>query len=426
MPKKHFIIPAIALYSLLNVATAQVAGPVWQQTSAPGPQWRSIACSADGTKLVAICISCSSLYLSTNSGATWTPSSASITAATFAPHSVASSADGKILAAAGGAVYVSVDSGATWTSRLTTTGVYQLIGIAMSADGTKLVAAEQSQNYGDNLGQIYTSSDSGSNWTLRLNGPAVGDIACSPDGTKLIAGGGSVLANAGGYLYLSTNSGVNWTTNTGPGNNYWTSVACSADGTKLFATEVTSQVGFAQPQFGLVHVSTNSGASWDNGVSSAALNWMSIACSSNGNFVVAASANQAYFGSYPSGIVYTSTNSGQSWQLSYAPDADWWSVACSSDGTKLYGASKAQSIFNSNGGIYTYVAPPTNSPTMDIASGGGKAFVSWPWPSSGFVLQQNTNLAPSNWVTLSNVTAVVNQAIVPQTNANNFYRLMMP
>jgi hypothetical protein len=413
--------------AFLNSAKAQVAAPAWQQTTAPNQTWRSIASSADGTRLVAIGDQSNPVNISTNSGATWTPSSLTVAANFFASHSVASSADGKILAAIGnGAVYVSVDFGATWTSRLTESGVYHLVGIAMSASGTKMVAAEQSQSPSDNSGEIYTSSDSGTNWTLRFTGGTLADIASSADGTKLIAAGGSFLNGLAGPVYFSINSGTNWTNTTSEiMSNLWSSVTCSADGTKVFATEDSLSAPLNGDQYfvGRIHISTNSGANWDvpgGGFAvSPAEDWMSIACSTNGNVVVAVAAIQPYFAYATSGMIFTSTNAGTSWQLAYAPNVNWRSAAVSADGTKFYAADRG-------GTIYFYNTPATNAPTMNIASGGGNAFVSWPWPSTGFVLQQTTNLVSSNWVTLSNVTAVVSQAIVPQTNANNFYRLVQP
>jgi hypothetical protein len=74
--------------------------------------------------------------------------------------------------------------------------------------------------------------------------------------------------------------------------------------------------------------------------------------------------------------------------------------------------------------IYTYAAPSTNAPALNLATGGGNAFVSW--PSAGFVRQQNSNLATTNWVNVSGAPAVVNQMIAPETGSNNFYRLVQP
>src|SRR5260370_684405 len=116
------------LCTVVNLAFAQT----WTPTSAPLENWGAVASSADGTKLVAagaywqfgvgnyypgpICTS-------TNSGATWTITSAPVTNWT----SVASSADGVRLVGAafgvsldgstfsGGPIYISVNSGGTWS-----------------------------------------------------------------------------------------------------------------------------------------------------------------------------------------------------------------------------------------------------------------------------------------------------------------------
>jgi hypothetical protein len=87
---------------------------------------------------------------------------------------VASSADGaKLVAvsirigASGGLIYTSSDSGATWTQ--TTAPRQDWQQVASSSDGTKLVAVSSNlvatgHAFG---GYIYTSSDSGATWTPR-------------------------------------------------------------------------------------------------------------------------------------------------------------------------------------------------------------------------------------------------------------------
>src|ERR1700722_2529838 len=59
-------------------------------------------------------------------------------------------------------------------------------------------------------------------------------IACSADGSKLVAGAGSspVLNQRISPIYVSTNFGATWTLTSAP-SNAWTSVASSADGTNL-------------------------------------------------------------------------------------------------------------------------------------------------------------------------------------------------
>ncbi|HEY1661542.1 MAG TPA: hypothetical protein VGI03_03920 [Verrucomicrobiae bacterium] len=425
---------AISIYTFCaTVGNAQVAVPAWQQTGAPLKTWRSIACSADGARLIAIPWVSGPVYLSTDSGATWAPSSLSISADLYGGHEVASSADGQTLAVLGlETIYTSTDSGTTWTARQATS--HQWSGIAMSADGAKMAAVSG----GTSGGEIYTSSDTGADWTLRDSSQSWQDVASSADGTKWVAVSGDPAGDTSGYIYTSINSGTNWTQNAAAANDgynyYWTSVACSADGTKLFATEINSfDPDLAGASSGQIHVSTDAGGHWDTSsfsLQSPLMLWVNVACSTNGNVVVAASAgfyslSASYSGAPFAAVVYASTNSGSSWQLSYAPNMNWQGVASSADGTKLYAASFALNGSNP-GPIYAYTAPSTNVPTLNIATGGGNAFVSWPWPSTGFVLQQNTNLASPNWITLSNAAAVVNQAIVPQTNANDFYRLVQP
>ena len=49
--------------------------------------------------------------------------------------------------------------------------------------------------------------------------------------------------------------------------------------------------------------------------------------------------------------------------------------------------------------------------------------------STGFNLQQNTNLASTNWLTVTNQRVVTNQSyqvIVSATNHQNFFRLKSP
>ena len=81
---------------------------------------------------------------------------------------MASSSNGTKLAATvlGGQIYISTDSGATWTARESNRNWY---GVASSSDGTKLVA-------GDSGGQIYTSTaSSAASETCEFKGHAVRD-----------------------------------------------------------------------------------------------------------------------------------------------------------------------------------------------------------------------------------------------------------
>ena len=142
---------------------------------------------------------------------------------------VASSADGtKLVAvASSGKIATSNDSGETWTARMTDQN-RNWYGVASSADGTKLVACI----YG---GQLYTSTDSGVNWTARDSSRDWQSVASSADGTHLIA---SVRND--GLIYVSTDSGVTWSS-VDSARNWW-GVGISADGTKLLASVYGGQL----------------------------------------------------------------------------------------------------------------------------------------------------------------------------------------
>lgn len=68
-------------------------------------------------------------------------------------------------------------------------------------------------------------------------------------------------------------------------------------------------------------------------------------------------------------------------------------------------------------------------PALSIAPSGTNVVVSWAWSSSGFVLQQNSDLTTTNWITLTNAPAVTNwknQLLVSPGAGNKFYRLSRP
>jgi len=113
---------------------------------------------------------------------------------------VASSSDGSRLVAAvgynqSGSIYISADSGATWTANTTTSGLWT--SIASSSDGNRLAAVSGSTSVS---GNIYTSTDSGSTWTIAGNAPSAEwmGIASSSDGSLLAA------VAYGGKIYVSS------------------------------------------------------------------------------------------------------------------------------------------------------------------------------------------------------------------------------
>jgi hypothetical protein len=396
------------------------AGPafaqVWMQTSAPTNHWAAVSSSADGSKLVAVAKG-GPIYTSRDSGATWMATSAPNTNWT----SVASSADGtKLVAAAavfegtqferGGPIYVSADSGATWTASDAPNTNWS--SVACSTDGSRLVAVA-----GGSLGAIrsapsgpiLTSSNSGITWTPASVADAnCTSVASSADGTKLLAVG------SGCPNYISWDSGVSWIPVSGSPFCQAASAASSLDGSRLIA----GTYGIPKPggDVFLVFTSINGGANWAMANLFPSYGRGLVASSAEGTTLVAAAGANAQGNG---GSIVLSVDSGATWTFHGAPSTDWASVACSADGTKLVAAVNG-------GGIWTWQSTP--APALNLLPVGSNLVFSWLVPSMDFLLQENPDLNTPNWTDVTNtpalnLTNVLNQVIVPSPIGNRFYRL---
>ena len=389
----------------------------WTTRTTPGwATWRSIASSADGTRLVAAQDG-GSIYTSNDSGITWIERTG---AGTRTWRAVASSSDGnRLVAAGGGYIYTSDNAGETWTQR-TDAGNRYWWSIALSSDGAKIVGTvfkgyiytsadsgatwvEQtvagnrywgyvaSSSDGNKIvateanGYIYTSTDSGATWAEQRS---AGDhcwaaVASSSNGTRLVA-----ADYEGGYIYTSTDSGTSWVQQTGAGPRMWTAVASSSDGTQLVALE----------EDGHIHTSTDSGANWIQQTSAGSRSFETVASSSDGAKLVAAGT-----GSY----IYTSPDSGVSWIQQMSPNQGYdVLVASSSDGTRLF-AAESGNIYTSidSGATWTQQTNPDNhSCEAIVSSADGARLVCadnmgyiYTSTDSGTTWTQRTSAGSRNW-----------------------------
>jgi hypothetical protein len=375
-------------------------------------------------RLAVLAIFCPGVILAQN----WTPTSAP----TKTWQAIAMSADGSKLVAAviGGGIYTSTNYGATWTSNNAPSVSWE--AVTSSADGTRMAAAY--------LGGIYTSTNGGGTW----NPSAVPSyywysLACSADGGLLAAETAS-----GNAAYVSTNFGISWKTNPFPTGIYdGSSVGLSANGNRLAAGN----------NVGIILVSTNLGANWSV-TNHLGGNIKSIAVSADGATVAAV---------WGGATVYTSTNGGATWTTTNVSNSDFVSIAASADGTRLVtvsGTSPALSAFSTNSGMTwstnSQSGPPWRAvassadgncvaaaaynggisllrtvapPHLNIAASGSLAKLSWTLPSTNFVLQQSADL--HRWATLVgsptlNLQTLQEEVIITPTNGNSFYRLTTP
>jgi hypothetical protein len=158
-------------------------------------------------------------------------------------------------------------------------------------------------------------------------------IATSADGTRLAA---TVYSpGSGSGIYLSTNASATWFISLAPAAG-WESVASSADGAKLAAVD------------GSIYLSTNSGSTWLTPVRSPPANL--IASSADGSKLLAAQSP---------GNIFASTNFGGSWFEGTNISANWYSIACSANGSKMAAVMNLDDspvVVSTNYGVNWYYA----------------------------------------------------------------------
>ena len=203
------------------IYTSTNSGSTWTATASPSLAWQCIACSSDGTKVVAGATGQNSLYVSLDSGATWRACAGlpndTWHIATW--NAVACSANGSRMVAQSrvtgmtdpGQIYLSSDSGASWT--LSGAPWYQYWGcLAASSDLSILLA-------GGNFGPIDISTTYGATWSQTLGSGLWTAAAASADGSEVLVG-----ANGGGIYVLGNISPI-ITSQPANQTNYFGSVA---------------------------------------------------------------------------------------------------------------------------------------------------------------------------------------------------------
>ncbi len=281
-------------------------GATWQVTTLPNIEWSGVACSADGTKMVAVA---GDILVDPGVGSSFNPTTlytSSDTGVTWAPHGATPFA---------GAGYVD-----NWDC------------VASSADGTKMVAALQEIDttlYGTTnspgvYGGIVLSTDSGGSWHESGVQGIWNAVASSADGNTLVALGepcpypGPECSN-GLVVYVSTDGGGGWQQANLP-PQYLACIAVSGDGSTIVAAGTN------------IFTSTNSGGDWTEQPGAPQgrfqpLFWKSLAASADGKKLVAGIGT---------GVIYTSADSGVTWASTNGSyGGGWIALASSADGLEV-------------------------------------------------------------------------------------------
>jgi photosystem II stability/assembly factor-like uncharacterized protein len=296
---------------------------------------------------------------------------------------------------------------------------------------------------------ISVSTNSGADWTLATNRHAYWNtVAGSADGTKWIAVGSKLADTPPSSLYISTDSGTTWQSNSFTNPNGWWLAASSTDGTKF---------AVAPPNGGPVYTSTNSGATWTLSATGPPYIWAMTTSADSSKLVVSTtypyrllvsqdwgatwvqvaaipvSDNFGYLVSSADGntligslfrlqpYVYLSFDGGTTWTKSNLPASVTSAngVAVSADGSRL--------MATANNGIY--VLQRTPQPRLNIAAPQASLKLSWTVPTANFVPQQKDGLTQSGWTPITNVptlnfTNLQNEVTLPSSGGSSFYRLI--
>jgi len=325
----------------LVAACSFQALPQWVQTNGPyGGQTYAILEFTDlgGSKSL-LAGTDDGVFLSSNSGASWTSTSAGLTNRTV--YTLAVSGTNLFAGTAAGGVFLSTNGGASWTAvntALTNTSVY-----ALAASGTNLFAGTG--------GGVFRSTNSGTSWTPASTGLLNTNVrALAVTGTNLFTG------TVGGGVFLSTNNGASWTSvSTGLTNSDVRSLAVS--GTNIFAGTYGSGV----------FLSSNSGTSWvptNTGMINTVV------------YAFAVSGTNLFAGTGDAGI-FLSTNNGTSWAARNTGLTNNYIQALAVSGTNLFAGTGGGGIFlstNSGASWASASAGLTNSTVHTLAVSGTNLF----------------------------------------------------
>lgn len=186
--------------------------------------------------------------------------------------------------------------------------------ISISANGKYQTTVQRTQDGNTNpdckMSSIWISDDNGKTWTnislnlaeLTQNWTSIG-----------ISGSGQyqVASYQPGFIYLSTNYGVNWSKTNAPEAS-WYGVAISGNGQYLLGASNL----YKSDENSNIYLSTNTGQTWEAKLT--AKLWLNCAISYTGQYMVAIAFSDSNevdpnTGLLPVGSVYVSNNYGVDW-----------------------------------------------------------------------------------------------------------------
>ena len=289
----------------------------------------------------------------------------------FITMSASSSGDVIIAGAAHGKLYYSADGGVSWFT-LEGIGVEEYwTGASVSADGQTIAVVGQG---------LYVSFDSGDNWTVYpfdILYDANSRLRMSDDGTTLIR-------YADYELEISSDFGETWSTPTYPIVNSFEAVELSADGQTIGA------LNYYEP----LRLSTDGGLNWQE-VTNDILDlsvadpdggqWSDMAMSPNGQIIALLDAGAIKYHPEQKFDVYLSLDTGASWSIRTVEGIQFaYAIAMSDEGEKLLVSGNTVDdpfMFSEDYGVTWHTMPAPQKENDDwprfthVFSNGGKRIV---------------------------------------------------
>ena len=271
------------------------------------------------------------VYISTDSGLTWTKESTGIDN-TLVNATCACGIN--LFAGAGTHIYKSQNNGVSWTE----VGVGQITGIinCLFTNGTDVWT-------GTSLG-LYLSQDGGATWMVKNSGRTYHQVA------SIAVLGTTLFVSSNSIPYQSTDNGGTWST-----VSTLTNVGCDvvyASGSNLW---ISGQGSF--PTYSGIWLSTDSGLTWtqkSTGLSSPNINSFAVIGSN-------VFAGDKYAG------VYLSIDNGDHWNLVNTGLSDTGIQCLTSWGTKLYAGTQSGVFLTTNNGTI-WTAENTGLTTTNVHS----------------------------------------------------------
>jgi hypothetical protein len=297
--------------------------------------WAAIAMDASGINMVAVPNTANAnIWVSTNSSLNWTEIKQF--GAGFTWSAVACSQTGSIMTAAAtpnANIWVSTNTGTNWFN--TNIRGSNWSSITINANGGNIYVTD----YG---GNIWFSTSSGSvglwiNSTVKGNWSGITTNTTGDFGNTLVCSQNSVIGNINcipgipGPISTSTWSAA------GNSNKKWFNCTMNDVGNRMIATDYNNNSGY-------IFYSTNYGVNWNQ--SNLQKNWRGCAMNSIGDRAIALVANV-------SDSFYYSTNYGANWiPSSTSANQNWVSCAMNSVGDRAIASAASGNIFySSNYGV---------------------------------------------------------------------------